>query len=90
MSLHPVKKVNALPTPSAAQSLRSEALSRLIQQKIADNGGWLSFDAYMNLALYTPELGYYTNDLSPFSMWAEQGDFITAPLLSPLFGACLA
>ncbi len=90
MSLHPVKKANALPTPSAAQSLRSEALSRLIQQKIADNGGWLSFDAYMNLALYTPELGYYTNDLSPFSMWAEQGDFITAPLLSPLFGACLA
>ena len=90
MSLHPVKKANALPTPSAAQSLRSEALSRLIQQKIADSGGWLPFDAYMNLALYTPELGYYTNDLSPFSMWAEQGDFITAPLLSPLFGACLA
>ena len=79
-----------LPVPSAAQRLRSETLERLIRQKIADHGGWLPFDTYMNLALYTPELGYYTNDLSPFSMWAEHGDFITAPLLSPLFGASLA
>ena len=59
-----------LPIPSAAQTLRSEALSRQIKQKIVDNGGWLPFDAYMNLALYTPELGYYTNDLSPFPLWS--------------------
>ena len=44
----------------------------------------------MNAALYTPNLGYYANELSPFSMWADQGDFITAPLLTPLFGVALA
>lgn len=79
-----------LPVPSAEQIARSAQLNAQIQRKIADNGGWLPFDHYMNLALYTPELGYYTNELSPFSMWAAQGDFVTAPLLTPLFGACLA
>lgn len=79
-----------LPTPSAAQIARSEQLTALIQAEIAHNGGWIPFDQYMNAALYTPNLGYYANDLSPFSMWADQGDFITAPLLTPLFGAALA
>ncbi|MBS1175050.1 MAG: hypothetical protein H6R05_1181 [Burkholderiaceae bacterium] len=81
---------NKLPTPSAEQIARSAQLSAHIRERIAHNGGWLPFDAYMNAALYTPELGYYTNTLSPFSMWAQDGDFITAPLLTPLFGACLA
>ena len=79
-----------LPTPSAAQIARSEQLTALIQAEIARNGGWIPFDQYMNAALYTPNLGYYANDLSPFSMWADQGDFITAPLLTPLFGVALA
>ena len=79
-----------LPTPSAAQIARSEQLTALIQAEIARNGGWIAFDQYMNAALYTPNLGYYANDLSPFSMWADQGDFITAPLLTPLFGVALA
>lgn len=81
---------NKRPIPSAEQIARSTQLSALIRERIANNGGWLPFDAYMNAALYTPELGYYTNTLSPFSMWAQDGDFITAPLLTPLFGACLA
>ena len=81
---------NKLPIPSAEQIARSAQLSAKIRKQIAQNGDWLSFDAYMNAALYTPELGYYTNTLSPFSMWAQDGDFITAPLLTPLFGACLA
>ncbi len=79
-----------LPTPSAAQIARSEQLTALIQAEIARNGGWIPFDQYMNAALYTPNLGYYANELSPFSMWADQGDFITAPLLTPLFGVALA
>ncbi len=81
---------NKLPSPSAEQITRSSQLSALIRAQIAAHDGWLPFDAYMNAALYTPELGYYTNTLSPFSMWAQDGDFITAPLLSPLFGACIA
>ena len=81
---------NKLPTPSAEQIARSAQLSARIREQISNNGGWLPFDAYMNAALYTHELGYYTNTLTPFTMWAQDGDFITAPLLTPLFGACLA
>ena len=79
-----------LPQPSESQTQRSLQLQQRIQQAIISNNGWIPFDAYMNMALYTPELGYYTNELSPFSLWAEHGDFVTAPLLSPLFGATLA
>ncbi|MFB0949128.1 MAG: SAM-dependent methyltransferase [Burkholderiaceae bacterium] len=79
-----------LPTPSSAQTARSAQLIEQIKQQIAAQGGWMGFDQYMNAALYTPGLGYYANELSPFSMWAEQGDFVTAPLLTPLFGATLA
>ena len=80
----------SLPVPSAAQIERSEQLLAQIKHLIEQNDGWLAFDQYMNAALYTSDLGYYANELSPFSMWAEQGDFITAPLLSPLFGASVA
>ncbi len=79
-----------LPTPSSAQIARSAQLSAQIKQQIAAQGGWIGFDQYMNAALYTPDLGYYSNELSPFSLWGEQGDFVTAPLLTPLFGATLA
>lgn len=79
-----------LPQPSAAQIDRSAVLMQQIKTQVERNNGWLPFDAYMNAALYTPELGYYTNEGSPFSAFAAKGDFITAPLLSPLFGACIA
>jgi len=41
----------------------------------------------MRLALYAPELGYYSGGLQKFG---ETGDFITAPEVSPLFSRCLA
>jgi SAM-dependent MidA family methyltransferase len=80
----------SLPTPSAAQITRSADLVQHIIQLIDAHQGWLPFDEYMNAALYTPRLGYYSNDGSPFSEFGAKGDFITAPLLSPLFGACVA
>lgn len=79
-----------LPQPSAAQIERSRSLVEQIRAHIVQNGGWLPFDAFMNAALYTPNLGYYASESSPFSAFAADGDFITAPLLSPLFGACIA
>lgn len=41
----------------------------------------------MALALYTPELGYY---MSEHPIFGKEGDFITAPEISPLFAQCLA
>ena len=51
------------------------------------NGGWIPFDQYMQMALYTPGLGYYSGNLAKFG---AQGDFITAPEMGDLFAKCLA
>jgi SAM-dependent MidA family methyltransferase len=67
------------------------ALARLIRQAIERDGGWLPFDRFMAMALYAPGLGYYANAGRTFGAFPESGsDFITAPELSPLFGAMLA
>ncbi len=67
------------------------ALSGRIAGAIADSGGWIGFDAFMNLALYEPRLGYYANESVKFGLSAESGsDFVTAPEMSPLFGKTLA
>lgn len=53
--------------------------------------GWLPFDQFMALALYEPGLGYYANQQPKFGAMPQSGsDFVTAPELSPLFGAALA
>ncbi len=61
--------------------------------------GWIGFDTFMALALYTPGLGYYANDSTKFGLmpFAVQGeavvagsDFVTAPEMTPLFGQTLA
>jgi SAM-dependent MidA family methyltransferase len=67
----------------------SHALHALFGQLIAQNGGWLPFDDFMQAALYSPGLGYYTNGLPKLGSVAGS-DFVTAPELSPLFGQCLA
>ncbi len=53
--------------------------------------GWLPFDRFMAMALYEPGLGYYANEQPKFGAMPQSGsDFVTAPELSPLFGAALA
>jgi SAM-dependent MidA family methyltransferase len=47
----------------------------------------LAFDRFMELALYSPGLGYYTGGARKFG---REGDFVTAPEVSPLFGQCVA
>ena len=69
----------------------STALTRLIRTAIERNGGWLPFDRFMAMALYAPGLGYYANPGRKFGTLPQSGsDFVTAPELSPLFGAALA
>ena len=69
----------------------STRLTRHIHQAIAEAGGWLSFERFMELALYAPGLGYYARGDRQFgTMPASGSDFVTAPELSPLFGRALA
>ena len=69
----------------------TSALRTLVAQQARRAGGWLPFDRFMALALYAPGLGYYANTSRKFGALPSQGsDFITAPEMSPLFGATLA
>jgi SAM-dependent MidA family methyltransferase len=66
-------------------------LNQRIQQALSQAGGWMPFDQFMAQALYEPGLGYYSNTLQKFgAMPASGSDFVTAPLISPLFGQTLA
>ncbi|MGM0542004.1 MAG: class I SAM-dependent methyltransferase [Pseudomonadota bacterium] len=76
----------ALPTPSAEGIEQSQQLSKKIRTTLARHKQ-LTFAQYMHKALYTPELGYYASTLPKIG---EQGDFITAPEVSPIFSRCLA
>ncbi|MFM2262569.1 MAG: hypothetical protein RI959_1245 [Pseudomonadota bacterium] len=65
-------------------------LTAHIVRELRQAGGWLPFDRFMALALYTPGLGYYANDLVKFGTMPGSGsDFVTAPELSPWFGRAL-
>ena len=44
--------------------------------------GDLSFRDFVEIALYHPEVGYYTRPLSPVG---KLGDYVTSPSLSPVF-----
>ena len=47
-----------------------------IVREIADQGGWISFARYMELALHAPGAGYYAGGSRQFG---AEGDFVTAP-----------
>jgi len=76
-----------LPSPSADAAAHSAALVAHIGGEIARAGGWLSFSRYMEIALYAPGLGYY---MAGARKLGPEGDFTTAPELTPLFGHALA
>lgn len=77
----------SLPEPSADAQAASTALTQRIAAEIRACNGWISFARYMGLALYTPGLGYYAGGSRKFGI---DGDFLTAPELTPLFGQALA
>lgn len=76
-----------LPALSAEEAGHSAAVTGLIREHIARAGGWLSFERFMELALYAPGLGYYSAGSSKIG---AAGDFVTAPEVSDLFSQCLA
>ncbi len=58
-----------------------------IAAEIRGAGGWISFERYMDIALYAPGLGYYSAGARKLG---PGGDFVTAPEISRLFGGCVA
>jgi SAM-dependent MidA family methyltransferase len=76
-----------LPVPSDDARRHSDRLVEEIRAEVERHGGWISFARYMELALYAPGLGYYVAGAAKLG---AEGDFVTAPEISPLFGRTLA
>lgn len=76
-----------LPPPSDVAQQHSENLISLIKNEIEKNSGAISFQRYMELTLYAPGLGYYAAGSAKLG---AEGDFITAPEISPLFSQSIA
>jgi SAM-dependent MidA family methyltransferase len=78
---------STLPPLAPEQVEHSGKLTALIRRHIAEAGGWIDFETFMDLALYAPGLGYYRAGSAKLG---AGGDFTTAPELSDLFGRCVA
>ena len=76
-----------LPPPDDTAVAHSTRLVQAIIARIEQRGGLIGFDEYMQMALYETGLGYYSAATPKFG---AQGDFVTAPEISPMFGFCLA
>jgi len=79
--------MSALPAPPPEAAAHSHRLAGHIAAVIAAEGDWISFSRYMELALYAPGLGYYAAGARKFG---SEGDFVTAPEISPVFAQCVA
>ena len=76
-----------LPAATAEAQVHSEKLLAFVHNEIDSNGGAISFQDYMQHVLYAPGLGYYSAGSTKLG---DEGDFITAPEISPLFSQALA
>jgi len=77
---------NKLPEPPTYLKKQSELLENQIHTLLGKQSS-LTFADYMHHCLYMPGLGYYSSGLQKFG---ADGDFVTAPELTPLFTHCLA
>ncbi len=78
---------NNLPEPHPDSLQHSKRVSASLVRAIETAGGSISFGEFMQHALYAPGLGYYVAGTRKFG---ADGDFVTAPEVSPLFGRVLA
>lgn len=77
----------SLPAPDSDALAASHSLQQLIAAEIARHDGQIAFSRFMELALYAPRLGYYSGGAAKLGV---DGDFTTAPEMTPLFGAAVA
>lgn len=73
--------------PTGDALVHTEACAATLGAAIDQAGGWIPFARFMELALYAPGLGYYAAGARKFG---PDGDFVTAPEISSLFGQCVA
>lgn len=62
-------------------------IREIICKKIRENSGLISFQDYMNLVLYYPQLGYYSGAKDKIS---TSGDFVTATSQTSIFACTFA
>lgn len=85
---YPVSPWEAIvPTQKDAQADVTPLERRLVEQIRAE--GPLRFDAFMQAALYDLEHGFYSGTEAGVRT-GEAGDFVTAPMLTPVFASALA
>ncbi len=82
--MSPTLPLPELPEEALAHESRMRAHLRALA---ADAGGALTFEQFMEAALFAPGLGYYSAGARKLG---AAGDFVTAPEISPLFGRCVA
>lgn len=80
-----IQALSDLPMPDAVALEHSERLYKHLNQQISDAD--MPFVDFMQQILYCPGLGYYSAGSHKIG---SGGDFITAPEMSPLFGAAIA
>jgi SAM-dependent MidA family methyltransferase len=76
-----------VPVPDDEARAHSARVAAHVRDEIGRAGGFITFARYMDLVLYAPGLGYYVAGARKFG---DAGDFVTAPEVTPLFGAALA
>lgn len=81
------RAIKSWPPPSQQALAHGRLVLQRIRREIDESGGAISFRRYMELALYAPGLGYYSAGARKFGI---EGDFVTAPEVSPLFSRCIA
>ena len=77
----------SLPEPDELSREHSARVREHVRTRIQNAGGQISFAEYMQEVLYAPGLGYYAAGTAKFG---AEGDFITAPEVSSVFGFVLA
>ena len=77
---------NFSPPPDQDQQKRSVTLKKKILKTIQASNNWIPFDQYQSACLFDPDYGYY---MSPSPIFGIEGDFITAPTLSPFYAELL-
>jgi len=71
--------------PEFESSTENRALKEAILARIKAEGG-ITFQKFMTMALYHPQGGYYCRERPQMG---RDGDYLTSPEVSPIFGALL-